>query len=222
MASYDLIYETGLASFYIQVITGIIDVYVLTLKYDASANIVKGLLIIELLVQVIEGSFYVWMVSNFSNINNITPVRYYDWLITTPSMLYTYTMYLNFINKKHNNSLYEMTMKNIVPLTSIFILNTLMLGFGYASEMNVLSYATGTALGFIPFFIMFYIVYEKFAKYSSIGKITFWYFSAAWALYGIASLLSYKWKNVFYNILDLFSKNFFGLFLAVVLYRMKI
>ena len=133
MSSYDLVYETGLASFYIQVITGIIDVYVLTLKYDASANIVKGLLIIELFVQAIEATFYIWMVSNFSNINNITPVRYYDWLITTPSMLYTYTMYLDFINNKHNNSLYEMTIKNIVPLTTIGILNTIMLAFGYIS-----------------------------------------------------------------------------------------
>ena len=35
----DLVYETGLASFYIQIITGIIDVYVLTLKYDASAKV---------------------------------------------------------------------------------------------------------------------------------------------------------------------------------------
>ena len=216
-----LVYDTGIASFYIQVITGIIDIYVLTLKYDDSANVIKGLLIIELLVQFIEGVFYVWMVMNFANISNITPARYYDWVITTPSMLYTYTMYLEYINQRNIQSLYSMTMKNIVPLTSIFILNTLMLGLGYASEMNVLSYTTGAFLGFIPFFAMFYIVYEEFAKYSSIGKITFWYFSVAWAIYGIASLFSYKWKNVFYNILYLFSKNFFGLFLAYVLYKMK-
>ena len=57
----DLVYETGLASFFIQVITGIIDVYVLTLKYDASANIVKGLLIIELFVQVIEASYFCYL-----------------------------------------------------------------------------------------------------------------------------------------------------------------
>tara|TARA_B100001173_G_scaffold312112_1_gene331708 strand:+ start:6398 stop:7060 length:663 start_codon:yes stop_codon:yes gene_type:complete len=217
----DLVYDTGLASFCIQIITGIIDVYVLTLKYDASANIVKGLLIIELFVQVIEATFYIWMVSNFANINNITPVRYYDWLITTPSMLYTYTMYLNFINNKHNNSLYEMTIKNIVPLTTIGILNTIMLAFGYISELKWLSYSTGAIFGFIPFIVMFYIIYHEFAKFTNIGKITFWYFVTAWALYGISSLLSYKWKNVFYNILDLFSKNFFGLFLAFVLYKMK-
>ena len=217
----DLVYKTGLASFYIQTITGIIDVYVLTLKYDTSANIIKWLLIIELLVQFVEASFYVWMVSNFSNIGNITPIRYYDWIVTTPSMLYTYSMYLSFVNNKQNTSLYKMTMDHIVPLASIFALNTLMLGFGYASEMKVFSYTTGTLLGFLPFFAMFYIIYEEFAKYSFIGKSTFWYFSAIWALYGVSSLLSYKWKNIFYNILDLFSKNFFGLFLAFVLYKMK-
>jgi len=97
-----------------------------------------------------------------------------------------------------------------------------MLGFGYASEMKVFSYTTGTLLGFLPFFAMFYIIHEEFAKYSFIGKSTFWYFSTIWALYGVASLLSYKWKNVLYNVLDLFSKNFFGLFLAFVLYKMRV
>jgi bacteriorhodopsin len=62
------------------------------------------------------------------------------------------------------------------------------------------------------------LIYENYAKYSTVGRITFWYFSGIWGLYGIASVLSYKYKNIFYNILDLFSKNFFGIFLAVVLW----
>jgi len=39
-----------------------------------------------------------------------------------------------------------------------------------------------------------------------------------WGLYGIAAIFNYKIKNTFYNILDIFSKNFFGLFLSYLVY----
>ena len=65
---------------------------------------------------------------------------------------------------------------------------------------------------------MFYIIYDKFAKYTELGTTLFWYFLVVWSLYGVAACLSYKIKNISYNILDLFAKNFFGLFLAYVLY----
>ena len=34
-----------------------------------------------------------------------------------------------------------------------------------------------------------------------------------WSLYGVAALLGDKLKNISYNILDIFAKNFYGLFL---------
>jgi bacteriorhodopsin len=37
-------------------------------------------------------------------------------------------------------------------------------------------------------------------------------------LYGIVAVLPYKIKNMCYNILDLFSKNFFGIFLSYLLF----
>ena len=65
------------------------------------------------------------------------------------------------------------------------------------------------------------LIYENFAKTSDIGVRTFIYFAGVWGLYGLASLMSYTYKNMAYNILDLFSKNFFGIFLAVVLLMQK-
>jgi len=38
-----------------------------------------------------------------------------------------------------------------------------------------------------------------------------------WSLYGIVGLLPYYIKNTIYNILDLFSKNFFGLLLSYLI-----
>jgi uncharacterized membrane-anchored protein len=110
---------------------------------------------------------------------------------------------------------------NLFTLTVIFLLNTLMLFFGYIAERGMISYVTGAFCGFLPFFAMFYLIYENFAKTSTMGQYTFWYFSSVWGLYGIASMLSYSYKNTMYNILDLLSKNFFGIFLGFVLLMKK-
>ena len=70
---------------------------------------------------------------------------------------------------------------------------------------------------FIPFFIMFYIIYENYSKYTQTGKNTFLYIVIVWGLYGVSTLMNYEIKNIMYNILDLFSKNFFALYLAYIL-----
>jgi bacteriorhodopsin len=92
-----------------------------------------------------------------------------------------------------------------------------MLYFGYISELGKINAKISTFLGFIPFIIMFYIIYEKYAKFTSFGINTFIYFVSIWALYGLAAIMNYNIKNIMYNILDLFAKNFFALFLAYVL-----
>jgi bacteriorhodopsin len=93
-----------------------------------------------------------------------------------------------------------------------------MLLFGYLGETGVLSIGLSTVLGFIPFFIMFYIIYQTFVIYIPEAKNIFLYFVCVWGLYGIAALMPYNIKNASYNILDLFAKNFFGLFLAYTIY----
>ena len=94
-----------------------------------------------------------------------------------------------------------------------------MLLFGYLGETFVIPILTGVVLGFIPFLIYYYIIYKKYALLSTdMGLNMFYYFFIFWSLYGIAAVLPYKLKNMWYNILDLFSKNFFGLFLAYLLF----
>jgi hypothetical protein len=216
-----IVYKTGVLSLFIQAFTGIFSVYALFMKVSPSMIFIKKLLWIELFVQVVEGIFYIWLVMNFSKIGNVTKYRYYDWIITTPTMLFTYCMYLYYINTKEETSnvlsFNEAVETNIFDLLPIFAFNTTMLFFGYLAEIGKMDAVVGAVLGFIPFIIMFYLIYDTYAKYTSIGRATFFYFSGIWSLYGFASVLSYKYKNSIYNILDLFSKNFFGIFLAGVL-----
>jgi hypothetical protein len=216
----NFVYTTGVISFIIQVITTIIDTYALSLPVPASLQNVKVLLWIEYIVNLIEGTFYVWMIHNFSKIKNITITRYYDWMITTPLMLFTYSMYLLHIKNLEENNNYEllkMIDEQKYTLISIILLDWLMLFFGYISELGLMDTKISTFFGFIPFFAMFYIIYENYSKYTSIGVNTFYYFVSVWGLYGIAALMKYEIKNIMYNILDLFSKNFFALYLAYVL-----
>jgi bacteriorhodopsin len=211
-----IIHSSGWFSLCIQIVTIIIDTYALSIKTPPSLHLVKQLLWIEYIVNLVEGSFYVWMVYHFTKIKNITVARYYDWIVTTPIMLFTYSIYI--LNKKKAQpDLYTAVYENKIILVTIVLLNWTMLFFGYLSETGNMDARISTPLGFIPFSLMFYLIYDNYAKYSSIGVKTFYYIIFIWGLYGVAALLSYNIKNVMYNILDLFSKNFFALFLAYLL-----
>jgi bacteriorhodopsin len=216
----DLIYRTGVASFIVQIITTIVDTYALLIPTPPAFYDIKALLWIEYIVNFIEGIFYFWMINNFSVVKNITIYRYYDWIITTPLMLFTYSMYLLIVQKIEENkehTLFDVIDSEKYTLLIIILLNWLMLFFGYIGELGKMSAQLSTFLGFIPFIMMFYIIYENYAKHTELGVNTFIYFVSVWGLYGIAALMNYKVKNIMYNILDLFAKNFFALFLAYIL-----
>ena len=218
----NIVYSTGIFSIIVQFITAVIDFYVLSLAIPSSFTLLRELLIMEVSVQVIESSFYIWMISKFNSIKNITPFRYYDWMLTTPTMLITFMFYLMFLRDQEKGVKSEHFLTELKNhwqvVLQVTLLDWAMLFMGYLGEKEVFSYVATTVVGFIPFVLMFYLIYKNFATQSSLGHKIFWYFSGIWALYGVAALLSYKVKNAFYNILDLFAKNFFGLFLAYVLY----
>jgi hypothetical protein len=231
-----IIYTTGVLSLIIQVITAIFDSYVLGLNIPNELKLLKELLWVELIVQLIEGSFYIWMVMNFSKIRNITPKRYFDWVITTPSMLLTYCLFLIYLKGNNHTKttddngksieefkgMKDLIKENWKVLLPIILLNWLMLLFGYLGEMNVIPIITANILGFIPFFIYFTMIYYNFASDFLLGKQTFFIFFGLWLLYGVAAFFPYQLKNSSFNILDLFAKNFFGIFLGVLLmYKVK-
>jgi hypothetical protein len=216
-------YTAGL-SLFVQIITAAIDYYVLTLPtITPDLKLLHDLLVVELLVQLVEGAFYVWLVFAISRTTNITLHRYWDWFITTPTMLITFSTFLIYLRFKESGvtdipSFISIIGANLKTYSTLVLLNTSMLVFGYLGELKKISLFTSVFGGFVPFFMMFYIIYENFAKYTDLGMTMFWYFFIVWGLYGVAACLSYNLKNISYNILDLFAKNFFGLFLAYILY----
>lgn len=212
-----------LASVIIQIITGIFEFYALFIYVPIQFILIKQLLILELIVQFIEGTFYVYWLYNFNNIFNITPNRYFDWVITTPTMLITLIFYIIFLNYRENNidtklDFFTLFYDNFFTLIIVLLLNWTMLLFGYLGEIKILPLFTAISLGFIPFFIYFFIIYTQYTTFTFNGHTIYFYFLFFWTLYGIAALLPYNIKNTFYNILDLFAKNFFGIFLSFIIF----
>jgi hypothetical protein len=238
---HSILLKTVYLSLFVQILTGITDIYVL-FAVTGEKLILKALLLLEIIVQAIEGTFYVWMASLFSTIKDVTPKRYFDWALSTPIMLFTLCIYLDYLKKDKEENVEKEPLQNHaekkeknetswinlivtkfnehkMTLIPIFILNWLMLLLGYFGETGIINNIFAVFLGFIPFIAYYAIIYFKFARYTNTGKVLFWWFALIWAFYGKAALMSYYWKNITYNVLDIFSKNFFGLYLAYLVWN---
>ena len=218
-----LFYVTLVISIVVQIVTGIIDIAAFFVKVPTVYSIIRQLLILELVVQFFEGSFYFWLAYNFTKVLNVTPKRYIDWAITTPTMLITLMTYLIYLNKMAEDKTNELELFTVLKENSnifipVVLLNWLMLLFGYLGEMKIIPVLLGVLLGFIPFLLYYYIIYVNYVTQDTSGYLLFWYFFFFWSLYGFVAVLPYYLKNSFYNILDLFAKNFFGLFLAYIIF----
>lgn len=213
---------TLIISVVVQIITGIVDIYSLLIKVPTKFLLIKQLLLLEVSVQFIEGMFYFWLVYNFNTVTDVTPKRYIDWSITTPTMLITLILYLIYLRHREKDDtasleFFTLLSDNSTVITNVVYLNLLMLIFGYLGEKKIIPTYIGVILGFIPFLIYYFLIYINYAIFSKTGLLIFWYFFFFWSLYGIAALLPYYTKNTLYNILDLFSKNFFGIFLSYII-----
>jgi bacteriorhodopsin len=215
-----MIYISGVISLIVQLVVGIIDYLALDIKISEKDEILKDLLRLEVFVQAIELVFYVWLIYYFSKVSrNITPVRYLDWAITTPLMLITLSAYLNHDGTTPTR-LTEFLSNHVEPIVKIVILNASMLLFGLMGELGYLNRYTSTALGFIPFAMNFKYIKDTFlpSDEDKYKNAVFCWFVFFWGLYGVFAVMNYTVKNTGYNILDLFAKNFFGLFLAYIVW----
>jgi bacteriorhodopsin len=215
-----MIYISGIVSLIIQLVVGVIDYLALKIELDSKDQLLKDLLEVELVVQIIEFVFYVWLIYYFNQVSrNITPFRYLDWAVTTPLMLITLSAFLQH-DGTASNRLIDFVSNHTASIVQIVLLNAAMLFCGLIGEFGYLSHYTSTALGFIPFALNFKCIKETFLPSSedTFKNAVFYWFVFFWALYGVFALMKYTTKNTGYNILDIFSKNFFGLFLAYIIW----
>lgn len=216
-----MILESGIFSLAVQFLVAVVDGFGLTLKVDPKDEMLRDLLKVEMFVQVIEFAFYVWLILYFHKVSkNITPFRYLDWNITTPLMLITLMAFLYHGTSKKETRLLEFVEGNSESILKVVGLNAMMLACGLLGEFKLLDPLVSTGLGFIPFTMYFSHIYQRYvpADDKDYKRTLYFWFVGFWALYGVFAVMNYTTKNIGYNILDLFAKNFFGVFLAYVIW----
>lgn len=234
-----LVEKTVNISLFAQIFTTLIGILAIFITIPKKHHILYDILNLETFVQIIEIIFYIYIAFFFTKGVSLSKVdiakyRYYDWFFTTPTMLFSTLCYFiynaklnkeNYDNTNTNTNTNDLTIWNILKTykLDIFIIgiaNFIMLLFGYLKEINVISLFTSTFFGYIFFFISFYYLW-KFARLHSSNMSIFIIMFVIWALYGVAALFKNKIKNTAYNILDIFAKNFYGVFLAYAIWKLR-
>ena len=223
-----IVKKTMILSFIAQIFTLFIGISAQFIKLQPNQIILKQALALENIVQFIEGSFYLWFLYFYTknvDLVDIAKYRYYDWYLTTPTMILSSIAYFAYNNNKlqnNNFTLFNFIKEDQNKIFELFGYNFGMLFFGYLQEINIINILVSTLIGFGFFFLLFYKIYIYYVIQSQENYFIFFLMASIWSVYGIAALFNFKIKNAFYNILDIFSKNFYGLFLAYLVYSLKI
>jgi bacteriorhodopsin len=181
-----------------------------------------------------------------SGARDIAWIRYIDWMFTTPVMLVSTALFFEWQRRESGKkngtddsafSLWNWLGENQSAIWAMVLSNGIMLGVGFLQEMGILDIVTSSVLGFAALGISFWVLGRL--RPSSVGGdgvdgsgvkskllgngeggLAGWMYPfmyVVWALYGVAAMLPSLWKNVMYNVLDLFSKNFYGMYVSWII-----
>ncbi len=208
---------TGIGSLVFQLLTGLVEASGLFLPVKPEDQIVKGILAMELTVQAVEFLFYLYLVSlilSNSITDHVTRHRYIDWAITTPVMLVSFVLFFKYLRDPTRTvGLVDSIKEEAEVLLKLVVANAVMLLLGYLAELRMIDTTVGVTLGFLPFAYVFYVLYDKYVKDVDTAKPLYYVILTIWSLYGVAAYLPFAAKNTLYNVLDLFSKNAYGIYL---------
>ena len=220
-----MVKTTTQLSIIIQLLIGFISTRGIFFNVDEKHKILTQILIIETVVQYIELSFYVYFLKHFdvAPLSNMARIRYYDWFFTTPTMLISTVLYFKYEEYIQNNKpetldLFTVFKEEQSNIINIVVSNFFMLLFGYLGEKHKINKKIAIPVGFVFFANTFNVIYKNYAIKSTNGKKIFNILLPIWAMYGIAAYFNDTYKNNTFNILDIFSKNFFSLF---IYYKLK-
>ena len=226
----------------VQIATGLVGLQGLTYALPQPHAVLTHLLALETVVQFVELTFYAWFVYRF-NLSTMALTRYADWFFTTPTMLLTTIMYFRYqsvvngaaakraaANEKFTSdekpaaapakpltsffkTIGDFVRENKKEVATILGANVFMLAAGALGEVGAISRAASVVLGFGGLAVSFATIYQKFAKDSPVGRVLFAILTALWSAYGVAFMFPPAAKNIAFNVLDVFAKNFFGVYL---------
>ena len=181
-----------------------------------------SLLILEEVSQAIEFSYY-FIVSLILRYPLPTYSRYLDWFFSTPIMLVSAIGFMYYEEMRIASSSDSETVLSLTTLwndkfrssiLSVVLLNAVMLILGFMVEIQRIPpiYLITATIAFIGYYIIMLIDVGTV----STAAISLWFYMfIVWGCYGIAATQPFGRKNVSYNLLDILSKNVYGVFLAL-------
>lgn len=181
-----------------------------------------SLLILEEVAQAIEFSYYfiVFLILRY-------PLqaysRYLDWFFSTPIMLVSAIGFMYYEEMRIATSSESGTVLTLTTLwndkfrssiLSVVLLNAVMLLIGFMVEIQRISpiYLMTATIAFIGYYI---IILIDVGTVSTAATSLWFYMFIVWGCYGIAATQPFGRKSISYNLLDIFSKNVYGVFLAL-------
>jgi len=165
---------------------------------------VRHILNLETCISIVAAYFYSVFLDKIKGpytFPELSKIRYLDWAITTPMMLLALGLALTYNNGLH---------LSLSLILTVIFLNYVMLVVGYLGETNRLPRLQASLIGFIPFFVMFWLIYSLVGN-SLANKVLFWLYFVVWSMYGVVYLLDEELKHMFTNLLDLIAKCLIGL-----------
>ena len=178
MNGLKLLYFTVYLSLLVQIITGIVTFSGVFYNLKDEDKILSETLTLESIVQVVEGIFYIYIAMSLKYINSniLTQRRYLDWIITTPMMLLSTIMYMEYENKKVTKEIIRAKSfidKNRKNITNMFLCNALMLLSGYLGETGMIKKKISIPVGFLFLILSFGIMYTNYVGDLAINKQIF-------------------------------------------------
>jgi hypothetical protein len=166
---------------------------------------------VEFVVQLIEGVFYVYMaivLTKQAKTVTLIRQRYYDWIITTPFMLYSTAMVMKLQSDVDEDD---------PPLLwiTIVVSNMVMLVSGWMYEHRQCSSTTALGMGYLGMMSAFGCIAWRY-----MCGVNTWIWGVTvtvWLLYGVFLPFDAYTKNVGYTCLDTISKNMFGVYAYTLL-----
>lgn len=222
----DSVYTSYVFSIVVQLILLVVLAYNVDMPVSPELAVLREAFRFEYYVSIIEFLGYLLIGYMLFQKKSVTVYRYADWFITTSILLISLSYVFLYRLYKEKDKSKELTNKYIFDeyrpvLQSLFLSNFFMLLFGFLGEMKKIPYFIGFILGMICFIITFTTLSNNFVKENKANDDLFTIFMLIWLFYGFAYLMPYKSKNMFYNLLDLVSKNMFGLYILYIIQQEK-
>jgi hypothetical protein len=160
-------------------------------------------------------------------------IRYYEWFVTTPVMLFTLVLFDEWEDDPSCFDSLGWTSRSTGGWVLAAVLaDWLMLGAGYATELLwngaivrrdefVVVVVVVSWLAFAALFASIFVATDVSAS-SSWSQLAYWATVFTWAMYGVVACLSWFWKvsndlrGVLYNLIDVLSKNVVGIVISCV------